>query len=123
MTDDFPGVEITTSDAVESYHEPVAYHVDDVDGIEGVTGPTYVYLWETEREEREQQLLDVIDELKNNYIFATGIEYATELQPLVPLEPDQLTVYAWLVRLGLWEDHVDCTDEAVRLIHEAQKQL
>ncbi len=122
MSEQFPGVTVTTgSDMLGSVSKPTAFHIDDE--IEHSIRPLYIYIWESERHERTEELQERIEELRNQYIFATGIVYAEPLRALVPLEPDQITAYAWLLRLCTAEELFKDTEEAARMIYQMQKEL
>jgi len=122
MTENFPSVEVTTDgDVLGSPTEPDAYHLDDE--IDRNLGPLYIYIWQSERHDRLDELEDRITELRQQYTYATGIVYAEPLRGLVPLEPDQITAYAWLLQMCTEDELFEETEEAARMIYRMQKHL
>jgi hypothetical protein len=105
-------------------NEPQSMYLEQVDVEDAdVTSPLYVYVWEDEADEKEDELMETVSELRNEYIFATGIVYAEELRDLVPLGSAELTAYAWSVRLNLFDENVDDSDDARELLNEVSRQL
>lgn len=116
MTDDFPGVKVTTDDTSSVDRGPVAYHLDDVESPAEITERQPVYVWEDEIADRRDELVSTIEDLRSAYVFAYGIEYVEALRPHVPLSEDELFAYVWLMGMGLWSSEID-SDEARQVLH------
>jgi len=99
-----------------------AVHLDEE--IENNFGPVYIYCWESEWGERREQLIERCNDLRSQYIFATGIEYVEPLRELVPLEPEQLTVYVWLCQLyPKTVREVESSEKLARMLYDGQTEL
>jgi len=102
---------------------PTAVHIDGVGDITDKRSPTYIYIWENETPDRLEQLEDVLDNLRSEYIHAMGIVYIEPLRELVPLEPEQITAYAWLSTVFSDYPYDVDGERLVRDLHTIQKNL
>ena len=77
------------------------YHLDDVDreALEDTTDSVRIYIWEDESD-RIDEMMGVIDDLRRNFIFATGTVIPTEFRSEEPLSSEDLTGIQWAISLG-----------------------
>lgn len=98
-------------------------HLDDVAQIEpDELTVRYIYLWDDEVDEREEELITTINDYRDEYIYCIGIVYDELLRELVPLSSSEVTNYAWALRLGYW-DEVETVDDAKRILSEITVQF
>ena len=103
--------------------ECVAYHLDSYeDALDAELCSVYVYAWETELPERRQKLVHVVNDCRAQYVFATGIEYMTELMELVPLDSDEIHAYAVLTQMGI-ANNISSPDELRMMLDEVVERL
>ena len=80
-------------------------HLDEVDpnSFDGGPGRVWIYIWEDESD-RVGEMMDVIDDLRRDYIFATGTVIPTEFRSEEPLSSEDLTGIRWAMALGYLDE-------------------
>ena len=77
------------------------YHLDDVDRdvLEDTIDSVRIYIWEDESD-RIEEMMDMIGDLRRDYIYATGTVIPTEFRSEKPLSSEGLTGIQWAISLG-----------------------
>ena len=78
------------------------YHLDDIDrdALEGTTDSVRIYVWEDESD-RIEEMMGVIDDLRSEYVHATGTVIPTQFRSEEPMSSEELTDIQWAIALGL----------------------
>ena len=92
-------VELRTDESRPEQSEPLFIHVDDVE-IEDVSPLRNIYVYGFAGEESENKVLKVVDELKKEYILASGVVFPNWMKEEIDdLTNDVLESAIWLFQV------------------------
>jgi len=96
----FPEVEISTTDEILGGPEHTFVHVDDVDDKDWgpMSDEPHIYMFEHEVDDIEE-LHTILDELRLDYIQATGLILPDAFEDEMPLETEVMKALEWCIVL------------------------
>ena len=111
-------VELRTDESRPEQSEPLFIHVDDVE-IENVSTLKNLYVYGFAGEESENKVLKVVDELKKEYILASGVVFPNWMKEEIDdLTNAVLESAVWLCQVNEYRRQNRLTREKLQNIKE-----